>query len=883
MGEADVILGIKIKRKNKGIVITQSHYIEKILKKFNREDCSSVSTPMDPVEKLKPNTGKHVDQLEYSRAIGCLMYDMTSTRPDIAYAVGRLSRFTSNPSRHHWHAITRVFKYLKGTMNYGLSYVGYPSVLEVYLDASWINHVEDSSFISGWVFLLGGGVISWASKKQTCITGSTMESEFVALVVAGKSRQLGVRHSMIRELIRNGVISIEFVWSQHNLADHFTKGLAKDLMINSVTGMLSDPKRKTFGEKDIDCIFVGHVERFKAYRFYAIEPNDSDSINLIIESRDAIFDENHFSSIPRPKDIIPNLVESQRDDHSDDVPNETLEPRKDCSSVSTPMDPVEKLKPNTGKHMDQLEYSRAIGCLMYAMTSTRPDIAYAVGRLSRFTKVYLDASWINHVEDSSSISGWVFLLGGGVISWASKKQTCITGSTMEYEFVALVVVDPCLSFHITFAMSTQQDIYAASSENRPPMLNKENYVPWSSRLLRYAKSRPNGKLIHNSIIYGPYVRRMIPEPGDTNREVPVNNTFHVLTDDELTEKELKQIEADQAIQTILLSLPKDIYAAVDSYETTHEIWFTSNDGESIESYYHRFLKLMNDLKRNKHFPEKIATPHQDQPSFNQNYMQQPMPNLEDITDLTTAMNMALALMAKVFKLNNSTPTNNNQRILSNPRNRQIAQPGMNMGLDRQMQMVGGNGENQFRQYAGQNNVGNHNGLIGVLGNANHNENGNLVAARAEGNAAGHNGNQIWCYNCRGVGRFARNCTVRPKRMDATYLQTQLLIAHKEEAGIQLQAEEFDLMAAVADLDEIKEVNANCILMTNLQQASTSGTQTDKAPVYDSDGSAKKNPKLFNEWERFTSNEEESIESYYHCFLKLMNDLKRNKHFPENIA
>ncbi|GKE97071.1 zinc finger, CCHC-type containing protein, partial [Tanacetum coccineum] len=85
MGEADVILGIKIKRENKGIVITQSHYIEKILKKFNHEDCSLVSTPIDLVEKLKPNTGKLVDQLKYSRAIGCLMYAMTSTRSYIAY------------------------------------------------------------------------------------------------------------------------------------------------------------------------------------------------------------------------------------------------------------------------------------------------------------------------------------------------------------------------------------------------------------------------------------------------------------------------------------------------------------------------------------------------------------------------------------------------------------------------------------------------------------------------------------------------------------------------------------------------------------------------------------------------------------------------------
>ncbi|GKB91749.1 hypothetical protein Tco_0964021 [Tanacetum coccineum] len=122
-------------------------------------------------------------------------------------------------------------------------------------------------------------------------------------------------------------------------------------------------------------------------------------------------------------------------------------------------------------------------------------------------------------------------------------------------------------------MSTQQDIYAADFENRPPMLNKENYVPWSSRLLWYARSRPNGKLIYNSIMNGPYVRRMIPEPGDADREVLVNETFHEQTDDELTENELKQVEADdQAIQTILLGLPEDIYDAVDSCETAQEIW-----------------------------------------------------------------------------------------------------------------------------------------------------------------------------------------------------------------------------------------------------------------------------------------------------------------------
>ncbi|CAM8910723.1 unnamed protein product [Rhodiola kirilowii] len=101
MGEADVILGIRIKRENKGSALSQSHYIEKVLKKFYCLNCSPVSTPIDLSVKLLPNTGEAVSQLEYFKVIGCLMYVMTSTRPDIAYAVGKLSRYTSNPSNIH--------------------------------------------------------------------------------------------------------------------------------------------------------------------------------------------------------------------------------------------------------------------------------------------------------------------------------------------------------------------------------------------------------------------------------------------------------------------------------------------------------------------------------------------------------------------------------------------------------------------------------------------------------------------------------------------------------------------------------------------------------------------------------------------------------------
>nr|GEY87975.1 hypothetical protein [Tanacetum cinerariifolium] len=210
-------------------------------------------------------------------------------------------------------------------------------------------------------------------------------------------------------------------------------------------------------------------------------------------------------------------------------------------------------------------------------------------------------------------------------------------------------------------------------------------------------------------------------------------------------------------------------------------------------------------------------------------MQPPMTSLKDINDPTEAMNAALILFAKAFQL--SAPTNNNQRTSSNPRNRQLVQPVINMGQDRLTQ---NNGGIQGVQNAGMQSGGNQNGLVVVPGIANQSGTSNVVAARAEGT---RNGNQARCYNYRGLGRIARNCTIRPRRRDAAYLQTQLLIAQKEEAGIQLQAEEFDFMATADDLYEIEEVNTNCILMANLQQASTSGTQHDRALVYDTDGSA----------------------------------------------
>ena len=118
--------------------------------------------------------------------IGSLMYAMNNTRPDIACAIGILSRFTSNPSFEHWRELSRVLRYLKYTMNYGLHYHCTSSVLECYSDANWASDRTNSKSTSGWLFTLGGAIVAWSSKKLSCIALSSMNSKYISMSFTSK-------------------------------------------------------------------------------------------------------------------------------------------------------------------------------------------------------------------------------------------------------------------------------------------------------------------------------------------------------------------------------------------------------------------------------------------------------------------------------------------------------------------------------------------------------------------------------------------------------------------------------------------------------------------------------------------------------------------------
>lgn len=193
LGGARRILGMDIfrNRKEGTLKLSQSDYLQKVLKKFNMMDCKSSSTPVGAHFKLAAIEDEsemlNLDKIPYSSAVGSVMYAMVGSRPDLAYGVGLISRYMSRPGEIHWEAVKWLLRYIKGACNKCLTYTkGKDFAIEGFSDFEYAADLDRRRSISGYVFRVGGNTMSWRSCLQSVVALSTTETEYIALTEAIK-------------------------------------------------------------------------------------------------------------------------------------------------------------------------------------------------------------------------------------------------------------------------------------------------------------------------------------------------------------------------------------------------------------------------------------------------------------------------------------------------------------------------------------------------------------------------------------------------------------------------------------------------------------------------------------------------------------------------
>jgi len=210
LGPTTELLGIKIDRNRtkRSLTISQPQYCAEMLSRYGMGDSKPVSTPMTPglclSREQSPRTADErafMRSVDYGGAIGSLQYLSCTTRPDIAYTVGQLASFTSDPGVAHWHAIKHLLRYIKGTMDYAITYAPDPSMSQLFTTYSDANHggCKDTGRSTGaYIVKIGSGVVSWQSKRQSIVALSTTEAEYMAACEAGK--EIVWMRKMLQEL-----------------------------------------------------------------------------------------------------------------------------------------------------------------------------------------------------------------------------------------------------------------------------------------------------------------------------------------------------------------------------------------------------------------------------------------------------------------------------------------------------------------------------------------------------------------------------------------------------------------------------------------------------------------------------------------------------------
>ncbi|KAH9707327.1 Integrase catalytic domain-containing protein [Citrus sinensis] len=280
LGPTNKILGMQIHRdrNNKKIWLSQKNYLKKILRHFNMQDCKSISTPVPVNFKLSlsmcPSNEaerKKMSRVPYASAVGSLMFAMICTRPDIAQAVGAVSRYMANPGGEHWIAVKRILRYIRGTSDVALCYGGSEFTVRGYVDSDFAGDFDKRKSTTSYVFTLAGAAVSWVSKLQTVVALSTTEAEYMAATQACKeaiwiqklleelkhgqekisvfcdsqsalhiarnpafhsrTKHIGVQYHFVREVVEDGSVDLQKIHTKENLANVLTKPINTDKFV----------------------------------------------------------------------------------------------------------------------------------------------------------------------------------------------------------------------------------------------------------------------------------------------------------------------------------------------------------------------------------------------------------------------------------------------------------------------------------------------------------------------------------------------------------------------------------------------------------------------------------------------------------------------------
>jgi hypothetical protein len=181
IGELQFFLELQIKQSKEGIFVHQAKYTKVIVRKFKMEDSKAMATPMSTTTTLDADDeGEYMDQKEYRSMIGSLFY-LTATRPDIQFSVCLCARFQASPRTSHRQAVKRIFRYLRHTPDYGLWYSASSSLaLHGFSDVDFAGCRLDRKSTSGTCQFMGSSLVSWSSRKQSSVSQSTTEADYVA-------------------------------------------------------------------------------------------------------------------------------------------------------------------------------------------------------------------------------------------------------------------------------------------------------------------------------------------------------------------------------------------------------------------------------------------------------------------------------------------------------------------------------------------------------------------------------------------------------------------------------------------------------------------------------------------------------------------------------